>query len=77
MELSKKFAILALSGLVCATFTSCSSSDDDVLGTEGTQGTITPPSTEPGAVDPTVTGVLTSSEAGSYIENTATKLKEI
>ena len=77
MELSKKFAILALSGLVCATVTSCSSSDDDVLGTEGTQGTITPPSTEPGAVDPTVTGVLTSSEAGSYIENTATKLNEI
>ena len=79
MELSKKIAILALSGLVCATtVTSCSSSDDDTLsGTEGTQGTVTPPSTEPGAVDPTVTGVLTSAEAGTYIENTAAKLQQI
>ena len=77
MELSKKIAILALSGFVCTAVTSCSSSDDDALGTEGTQGTVTPPSTEPGAVDPTVTGVLTSSEAGTYIENTATKLNEI
>lgn len=78
MEISRKLAILALSGLIGAGFTACGGGDDDVeISTEGTQGTVTPPTTNPGTVDPTVTGTLTSADAGKYIENTAAQFKQI
>lgn len=79
MEISGKIAVWALAGLIGGAFTACGSSDSDEIltSTDGIHGTVTPPSTEPGAVDPTVTGVLTSSQAGKYIEATATQLKQL
>ncbi|WP_295730549.1 hypothetical protein [uncultured Muribaculum sp.] len=78
MEISRKLAILALSGLIGAGFTACGGDDDDIqISTEGTQGTVTPPTTEPGAVDPTVTGTLAPAEAGKYIENTAKQFEQV
>lgn len=78
MKITGRFFCGILAGVVAAGFTSCKS-DDDVTP-EGPAGALTDvvaPVVTPGAVDPTVTGVLDATEAGNYIENTAKQLDNI
>lgn len=67
MKLFKPFYVFALSGMLMAGFTACG--DDDNEGPGGDD-----PIVEPGQVDDSVNHPLTSTEAGNYLDETASQV---
>ncbi|MDE6339608.1 MAG: hypothetical protein K2K97_07470 [Muribaculaceae bacterium] len=80
MRFTRRILFGILTGVVASGFSACDKTQKDEPTPEGPEGALTgviAPVVTPGAVDPSVTGVLSTTEAGNYIETTAKQLDEI